>query len=90
MYNFYPKKLPVVFDSYFQLIKKVHSYNTRLSSKHALPKARTNYGIFNIKFTGAKMWNLLGASVKSLSIKSFKARLGERFIKKLLSFKIFK
>ena len=61
MYKFYTKKLPVVFDSYFQLIQKVHSYNTRLSSKYAfaLPEATTNYGIFSIKFTGAKMWNSL-------------------------------
>ncbi len=40
--------------------KETHSYNTRFSSRmtYALPKTRTNYGIFNIRYQGAKIWTL--------------------------------
>ena len=41
---------PPVFISFFTKITQIHSYNTRLAAKQSyyLPKARTNYGIFNI------------------------------------------
>ena len=56
MYKFYNNLLLLVFDSYFRPSKKVHHYNTMLSSRHAyaIPNVRTNYGILCIKFTGAK------------------------------------
>ena len=77
MFKFHNKLLPVVFDNYFLLTSKVHNYNTRLSSNHAysLPTVRTNYGIFNIRFTGAKVWNSVEAEFKNLFFKAFKARL---------------
>ena len=61
MNKFHKNQLPAVFDSYFLSISKAHNYNTRLSSTHthALPKARTNYGKFKIKFIGAQVWNVL-------------------------------
>ena len=76
MYKFYNNQLPFVFDSYYLSSKQVHQYNTRLSSRHAyaIPNVRTNYGIFNIKFAGVKVWNSLDAELKTLSIKTFKAR----------------
>ena len=82
MYKFYNNQLPLVFDSYFLSSKKLHHYNTRLSSGHAyaIPTVRTNYGIFNIKFAGAKVGNSLDAELKTLSIKTFKARLKEKFV----------
>ena len=66
---------------YFLSISKVHNYSTRLSSTHAyaLPKARTNYGKFRIKFIGAKVLNALDADLKTLSFRTFKARLKENF-----------
>ena len=81
MYKFHKNRLPAVFDSYFLSISKVHNYSTRLSSTHAyaLPKARTNYGKFRIKFIGAKVWNALDADLKTLSFRTFKARLKENF-----------
>ena len=81
MYKFHKNQLPAVFDSYFLSISKVHNYSTRLSSTHAyaLPKARTNYGKFRIKFIGAKVWNALDADLKTLSFRTFKARLKENF-----------
>ena len=62
--------------------KKCTSYNTRLSSRHtcAIPAVRTNYGIFSIKFIGAKIWNSLDQELKILSIETFKARLKEKFV----------
>ena len=82
MYKFYDNLLSLVFDSYFLPSKKVHHYNTRLSSRHAcaIPNVRTNYCNFNIKFVGAKVWNSLDAELKTLSIKTFKARLKEKFV----------
>ena len=81
MYKFHKNQLPAVFDSYFLSISKVHNYSTRLSSTHAyaLPKARTTYGKFRIKFIGAKVWNALDADLKTLSFRTFKARLKENF-----------
>ena len=87
MFKFHNKLLPAVFDNYFLLTSKVHNYNTRLSSNHAysLPTARTNYRIFNIRFTGAKVWNSIEAKFKNLSFKAFKARLKKQFCFKVLS-----
>ena len=81
MYKFHKNRLPAVFDSYFLSISKVHNHSTRLSSTHAyaLPKARTNNGKFTIKFIGAKVWNALDADLKTLSFRTFKARLKENF-----------
>ena len=79
MYKFHNNQLPAVF-----VIKtsKIHRYKTRLSTGHsyALPKTRTNYGIFSMKFTGAKIWNEIDKDLKTLSMKTFKAKLKEKFI----------
>ena len=37
-----------------------------------IPKAKTNYGIFNIRFQGAKVWNNIRDDIKLLPLKSFK------------------
>ena len=47
--------------------KKVHPYNTSLSSRYAY--ARTKYGIFNIKFVGVKVLNSLDQELKTLQTK---------------------
>ena len=56
MYKFHNNRLHAVFDSYFMKTSKINKYKTRLSTRHAyaLPKTRTNYGIFSMKFTGQK------------------------------------
>ena len=56
--------LPPTFDNFFIPVYNVHSQNTRLASKltYILPKARTNFGIFNIRYQGAKIWNSLHES----------------------------
>ena len=45
-----------------------------------LPLLHTNYGIFNIKFSGPKIWNSLDDSVKTLNLKNFKKQLKNQFI----------
>lgn len=71
--NFYLQSLIL----FFNPVRNVHSYNTRLSSRmtYAISKARTNYGIFNIRFQGAKVWNDISDDIKLLSLKRFKERL---------------
>ena len=41
---------------------------------YAIPKARANYEIFNIRFQGAKVWNDISDDIVllSLSLKRFK------------------
>ena len=74
MYNFYGDKLPSVFKDFFISIDKIHHYNTRLVIKKSyyLPKIRTNYGKFNIRFVGAKIWNSIQERFKSESRHYFK------------------
>ena len=57
VYKFKNPLLPTNFNLFFTSIKETHNYNTRLSSRmtYALPKTRTNYGIFNIRYQGAKI-----------------------------------
>ena len=67
----------LVFDPYFNSVRMLHNYNTRLSSKmtYVIPKVRTNYGTFNIRFQGAKVWNDISDDLKLLPLKMFKKNL---------------
>lgn len=42
---------------------------------YALPKTGTNYGIFSIRYQGAKVWNAISDDIKLLSLKQFKKKL---------------
>ena len=74
MHDYHSKNLPISFKSYFTNVNQKHNYNTRLASKYSysLPKARTNYGKFNIKFSGVKVWNSICESKKKLNKAKFK------------------
>ena len=76
-------RLPAVFDSYFIKTSKIHKYNkTRLSTRqaYALPITRTDYGIFSMKFTEAKIWNeIVVKDLKTLYMKTVKAKLKKKF-----------
>ena len=82
MYKFHNQLLPSVFQSFFTRLDTVHSYHTRLSAKQSyyLPKARTNYGKFNIQFQGPKIWNAIDYDIKHLPISSFKIKLKQSFL----------
>ena len=53
IYKFHNTRLTAVFDTFFTEVNKRHNYNTRGASNmfYTLTKVRTNYGIFNIRFT---------------------------------------
>ena len=46
-----------------------------------LPKARTNYGIFNIRFQGPSVWNSIDEDIKSSSLSLFKQKMKQHLIK---------
>ena len=82
MYDFHNGTLPPVFNDFFRPIHKVHQYNTRLASKKSfyIPKIRTNYGKFSIRFNGAKIWNLIQDDFKLKGRNVFKRRLKESIL----------
>ena len=77
MYDYHTGNLPISFKSYFTNVNEKHNYNTRLASKcnYYLPKVRTNYGKFNIKFSGVKIWTSISDSTKKLNKVKFKERV---------------
>ena len=75
LYNFHAK-IPVAFNNIFQTVASKHHYNTRLSAWSSyLPYVRKNYGKFNIRYRGAKIWNSIDEKNKSLSIASFSKKI---------------
>ena len=70
--------LPKILDKFFESVIKKHNYKTRLASRtsYYLPKVRTNYGKFIIRFAGVKEWNLVNEKIKSTpSLSKFKYEL---------------
>jgi hypothetical protein len=86
MYNFHYGILPTSFDTFFPDIK--HSHDTRLASgsSYSIPKIRTNYGKFNIRFIGAKTWNSLSESAKKHTKIGFKVDLKNGIIQQYSNF----
>ena len=82
-YSMYRVMLPNAFDSFFTITNSTHDYRTRLASKSTfhLPKIRTNFGKFNIRYFGPKVWNDIEDSLKSLSFSRFKRQLKESYFK---------
>ena len=82
MYDFYSDCLPSVFNCFFLQVNRIHQYNTRLAAKRSyyLPRIRTNYGKFNIRYLGVKIWNSIPELFKSKPRSSFKKFLVDSFI----------
>ena len=82
MFKFHNQLLPPVFNDLFISVNRIHSYNTRHAAKQSyyLPKAKTNYGIFNIRFQGPRVWNSIEEQIKSSSLKLFKEKLKNNFL----------
>ena len=91
MHKFHHKKLPSAFNHYFTTVNEIHAYNTRLASKqsYSLPKTRTNFGIFNIRYQGPKIWNSLDESDKKLLDFQLKKKLKIQFIDSYWIFQLF-
>ena len=64
MHDYSQGKLPEIFVDMFTLTNRKHHYRTRLASKSSyyLPKIRTNYGKFSIRFQGPQTWNCIDES----------------------------
>ena len=86
MHDFHSKVLPTSFRNFFKSVKEVHQYNTRFASKHSycIPKAKTNYGKFNIRFIGSKVWNSIQDDLKFKRRTSFKHNLKSALISEYL------
>ena len=63
-----------MFDTFFTQVNKRQNYNTRSASNmfYTLLKVGTNYGIFNIRFKGPKVWNSISENLKTLWLLYFK------------------
>jgi len=87
MHDYHSNALPSAFINFFTCIKEVHQYNTRLASKHSyyIPKVRTNYGIFNIRYAGSKIWNSVQNDFKSKNRTSFKHYLKSFLLSKYVN-----
>ena len=81
VHQFNTGKLPKIFDSFFVKTSCKHNVNTRFASRSTfyLPKIRTNYGKFNIRFNGPKLWNELDERFKSRTSNQFKKELTSHF-----------
>ena len=84
MHKYHNQLLPSVFKPLFTKVDQIHSYNTRHASKSSyyLPKIRTNYGKFNIRFQGPMIWNSTDEDFKCSSLSSFKSNLKEHLTNK--------
>ena len=82
MYKFHNDLLPSVFRDFFISVNTIHNYNTRLASRETyyLPKVRTNYGIFNIRFQGPIEWHSINENLKSSSFALFKFKMKQTFL----------
>ena len=82
MFKFHNNLLPSSFDTFFTPVENIHSYDTKSAANqsHSLPRARTNYATFNIRFQGPKVWNYLGKNVKSTYLNKFKENLKQEFL----------
>ena len=91
MHDYHSGNLPSSLNLFFfflsKLTKDVLSYNTRLASKmsFSLPQVRTNYGKFNIRFTGVKVWNSIDDKLKTLKNSAFKKKLKDSLIASYLT-----
>jgi len=82
MYQFDGGKVQNNFGSFFIKTSSIRNVRTRFAirSSFYLPKIRTNYGRFNIRYNGPKLWNELDEKFKSLSSNVFKKELTSHFI----------
>ena len=70
MHQFFIGNLPKIFDSFFIKTSDKHNVNTRFATRTTfyVPKIRTNYGKFNIRFNGPILWNETDERFKILTL----------------------
>jgi hypothetical protein len=82
MFDFHSGNLPATFQHFFQPVNQRHNYNAILAAKstYYLPKARTNYGLLNIKYVGVNIWNSVDEILKNLSRDKFIKSIRDKFL----------
>ena len=55
MFSYFNGTLPAIFEDFFAKNKHLNNYNTRSVSKIHINYQRSNYGIFSLKYRGAKL-----------------------------------
>ena len=82
MFKFHNQLLPQVYSSIFIPTSKIHNHNTRsqVNRSYFIPRARTNYGKFNIRFKGPQIWNSFGKSIQTNKLSSFKKNIKNQLI----------
>ena len=86
-FDFHKGNLPTTFND-TNVCNVHHHHNTRLASRssYSLPQIRTNYGKFNIRYSGAWLWNSIDEDAKDLSNRSqFKTYLTKFILEKYLA-----
>ena len=60
--------------AFFTRVDQVHNYRTRSSTSESyyIPKVRTNYGLFNIRYQGPTIWNSIPKEIRYASLSKFK------------------
>lgn len=71
MYNFHNGLLPELFNPFFMDIHHTHGTRLASTSSYYIPNIRTNYGKFNIRYSGPKIWNSISESTKKQTKFSF-------------------
>ena len=82
MYKYHRRLLPSSLNDLLTPVHQIHSYNTRLLSNLclSLPKIRTSFGLFNIRYQGVKTWNVLDEADKQMTFLQLKRKLKAGFI----------
>ena len=76
MYKYKTKKLPNIFDNFFNENRDYHSYPTRGATRLRPPISKSKIANNFIKKTGAILWNILETSLNpSLSLPTYKRHL---------------
>ena len=80
MNKYHRRFLPSSLNDLFTPVHQI--YNTRSSSNLclSLPKIRTNYGLFSIRYQRAKAWNVLNEADKQMTFLQLKRKLKADFI----------
>ena len=90
MFQFHVNVLPSAFNNFFNLAKNRHCHNTVSKQSFCLPRVKTNYGKFSLRYLGPLIWNDIDTSVKTKSKIIFKSKLIEEFLRSIrLSIHVF-
>ena len=84
LFDFYHNTILSPFSNFFTSIRKVHNYNTRLSSSSAYYTStiRTNYGKFSLRYQGPLTWNSIDHNTKEVNYrKIFEQKIKSQFLK---------